>query len=543
MRTQLLLLAVVVLVGGAAVLLWAQEVEERTAAARAREVAATVALSPVVTSALPTGRVPGAAPDAARAAVQPWAEAVRRATGTGFVVVTGTDGTRLSHPDPAQIGRTYLGTTAPALRGGTFTETFTGTLGPSVRAVVPVRAGGSPDGPVVGLVAVGVTLDAIGRSFSRQLPLLLLAVALVLLLAGAGSAWTGRWVRRSTLGMEPAELTRLYEYSDAVLHALGEGLVVVDPRGRLQLVNDEARRLLAPALDGAAPGTPVEGLDLPPALREVLAGGRAAADEVHLTRTRVLVVDQAPALWEGRVLGTVATLRDHTELRELTRDLDETRDLAEALRSQAHESANRLHTVVTLVEMGRPEEAVRFATADLDLPQHLTDLLVAEVEEPAVAALLLGKSAQAAERGVELVVDASSSLLTSPVPVRDLLTVLGNLVDNAVEAALGAPAPRRVRVLVAHDPGAGECVVSVADSGPGLDPADLEQALQRGWSRKVERLDPDPVRGHGLGLALVGQVVRRSGGRIDAVPGTGPGGGRVEVRLPVPVGGEPGGGG
>ncbi|PPK93421.1 sensor histidine kinase regulating citrate/malate metabolism [Kineococcus xinjiangensis] len=527
LRAQLLVLAVLVLGGGAGVLWEARQAEERAAAARASGVAATVALAPAVTAALPLE----GAPPAARAAVQPYAEAVRRATGTDFVVVMGTDRTRLSHPDPAQIGRTFLGTTAPALRGEAFTETFTGTLGPSVRAVVPVRASTEADAPVVGMVAVGVTREAISRSFVRQLPALLAALALALLLAAAGSVSISRWVRRSTHGMEPAELTRLYEYSEAVLHALGEGLLVVDRQQRLQLVNDEARRLLAPALDDAGPGTAVEGLPLPPALRALLLEGSGASDEVLLSADRVLLVDQAPAVWEGRVLGSVTTLRDHTRLRELSRDLDETRDLAEALRSQAHESANRLHTVVAMVEMGRTEDAVRFATAELDVAQSLTDLLVSEVEEPAVAALLLGKSAQAAEWGVELRLDPATSLTTAPVPVRDLLTVLGNLVDNAVEAALAAPAPRWVRVLLAVE--GPECVVEVADSGSGIAAGDLEEALRRGWSRKAQRLRPDPVHGHGLGLALVGQVVRRHGGSVSALPAEPGAGSRVLVRLPV----------
>ncbi len=148
------------------------------------------------------------------------------------------------------------------------------------------------------------------------------------------------------------------------------------------------------------------------------------------------------------------TLRDHTELQALTRDLDAVRALAEALRSQAHESANRLHVVVTLVEQGQPDRAIEFATAELAAAQQLTDLVVADVADPAVAALLIGKSAQAAERGVELEVEPDTALAEGLLPARDLVTVVGNLVDNAVEAALEAPGPRWVRVRITA-PGAG----------------------------------------------------------------------------------------
>ncbi|WP_369055022.1 sensor histidine kinase [Kineococcus terrestris] len=339
--------------------------------------------------------------------------------------------------------------------------------------------------------------------------------------------------------MEPSELTRLWEVSDAVLHALREGLVVVDPAGRQQVVNDEARRLL--------PAGPGGGVRFPAPLQRLVDGagepsgpGEEPVDDVVVTDDRVLVVSRTAAVWEGRRVGTVLTLRDHTELQALTRDLRAVRGLAEALRSQAHEAANRLHVVVTLVERGRADDAVRFATRELAQAQQLTDLVVADVADPALAALLIGKSAQAAEVGVELEVEPGTALGEGVLPARDLVTVVGNLVDNAVEAALAAPAPRWARVLVTgppHVPGVLE--VRVTDSGPGFGPGGLEQALARGWSRKEQRLaggDGGGSAGHGLGLALVGQVVRRHGGTVrhEAPETVDDGGGAVVVALPVP---------
>jgi two-component system CitB family sensor kinase len=219
----------------------------------------------------------------------------------------------------------------------------------------------------------------------------------------------------------------------------------------------------------------------------------------------------------------VLTLRDHTELRALASELDSVRGLTEALRSQAHESANRLHTVLTLVELGRTDEAVRLATEELALAQQLTDQVVGAVAEPALAALLLGKSAQAGERGVDLVVEPDSRLDGGQLPVGDLLTVVGNLVDNALEAVAGTDPPRRVRVFVGasdHD-----VLIRVADSGPGLDAAQVADAFRRGWTTKRA--------GRGLGLALVGQVVARHGGRSD-VARSDDGGTVFTVRLPVP---------
>ncbi|WP_432510395.1 sensor histidine kinase [Kineococcus sp. SYSU DK001] len=510
-----LLVVGVVLVGATAALAWQVRVDtRRDAATEVTDVAAAVAQAPDVRDGL-------ADPASAdRAGIQEHVEGVRRATGVYFITVMDRDKVRWTHPDPRRVGQTFVGNADAALAGGEVVETYTGTLGPSVRAVLPVRG---PDGAVVGAVAAGVATRSVTQDLLARLPVLALALTLAFALSLLGSWALSRWVRRRTHGLEPADLTRLWEVNDAVLHSLREGLVVLDPAGRVQVANDEARRLLPTDGDGQ--------LDLGPALRRLLEAGEDVVDDVQVTDDRVLVVSRLDAHWEGRRVGTVVTLRDHTELQALTRDLDAVRALAEALRSQAHESANRLHVVVTLVEQGQPDRAVEFATAELVAAQQLTDLVVADVADPAVAALLIGKSAQAAERGVELEVEPDTALAEGLLPARDLVTVVGNLVDNAVEAALDAPGPRWVRVRITAP--AGRVEVRVTDSGEGLPAGWLDRAMERGWSRKEHRLSPGGA--HGLGLALVGQVVRRHGGtvRVEEPVTLDDGGGTIVVDLPV----------
>jgi len=163
-------------------------------------------------------------------------------------------------------------------------------------------------------------------------------------------------------------------------------------------------------------GASIRELRLPVSITQVLLDGSSAADELHLTQDRLLVVNQSTAQWEGHAYGTVATLRDHTELAALTGELDTTKALAESLRSQAHEAANRLHTMVVLVETGRSQDAVRYATTELELSQQFTDRVMAAVEEPVLIALLLGKAAQANERGVELIVTQDSRVPAGVLP-------------------------------------------------------------------------------------------------------------------------------
>ncbi|MEH3075452.1 MAG: sensor histidine kinase [Quadrisphaera sp.] len=519
----------VVLLVGVAVLDAVLDVrsDQRAAGERVLGIAEAIALSSVVVDAAERDAT---APGTATAALQPFAEAVRAETGISFITIMAPDGTRWTHPRPEEIGRTYLGSREQALAGEPYVETYTGTLGPSVRAVVPVfgaAAAGDPR-PVVALVAVGVTTAQLDQEFVRSLPVPLAALGALMLVALAGSALVSRRLRRQTHGMGSEEMERMYSSHEAVLHSVREGLVVVDPDGRVGVANDEGRRLLGLAEGAADPvGRPAADLPVAPSLRDLLVEGRPATDETHLTDERVLVVSQSRVEWAGRRHGTVMTLRDRTELEALTGELDSTRALSEALRSQAHEAANRLHTVVVLVETGHPERAVEYAVEQLELSQRLTDRVVESIDEPVVAALLLGKTAQAAERAVTVRVEPHSylpaGLASSPAAGRDLVTVLGNLVDNAVDAVATLDDDEEREVLVGLRPDGKDLLLRVSDSGPGLPDDLVDAAFTRGWTTKVSATSA----GRGLGLSLVDQVVRRRRGTVDVDGST------FEVRLPL----------
>ncbi|MFE1754321.1 ATP-binding protein [Streptomyces anandii] len=488
---------------------------EQSARRQATAVARSIADAPSVRSAIHTADP--------TAQLQPYALRVQKDTGVDFVTIMTPGGIRWTHPSEKQIGKPFLGNIYRAQHGETFTETYTGTLGASVRAVTPVWDGRR----IIGLVSAGIKVEAISHRVQDQVTALLGVAVGILALGGVATYVINARLRRHTHGMNADELSRMHDYHQAALHAVREGLLMLDARYRVALINDGGRELLGVGREEDVVGTSVADLGLPAPLTGALLASEPRVDEVHLTDSRVLVVNTSPVSG-GERRGTVVTLRDVTELQSLMGELDSERGFTQALRSQAHEAANRLHTVVSLIELGRAGEAVEFATAELELAQALTDQVVAAVSEPVLAALLLGKTAQANERGVELVVSEDSGLddglLPPALPSRDLVTILGNLIDNAVDAAQGR-VPARVTVTACAE--AGELVLRVADTGPGVDPAHAGLVFQRGFSTK-----PTGPGGRGLGLALARQAVHRHGGTLTVAQAA-EGGAAFEARLPL----------
>ncbi|WP_442903686.1 sensor histidine kinase [Gordonia sp. Z-3] len=488
----LALVAVIVAAGSVLAAVDARIDGDRAARQEVTAVAVSLADAPSTAAALNS--------DDPAAVLQPVAEQVRAATGVAFITIMAPDGTRYTHTDPRMIGGTYLGTRAEALRGDVFTETYTGTLGPSIRTIAPVR---DASANIVGLVAAGITQQSLSAGWRAQLPLIISIALSALMTAGVGLWLIRRRLLRQTGGLAPDELRVMYEHHDAVLHAMREGLVVTEG-GRLVLVNDEARRLLNLA-DG--PGGDLTAMSDRPAFLDGAVSPMVDVSYVQGGRTLVVSRSAVPG---GRG-SSVVTVRDRTELSEALGELDSMTRFAEALRSQAHETANRLHTIVAMIEMGRADEAAHLATSELQLSQRLVDEMTDAVGEPALAALLLGKTAQASERAISLALTEDSQLhddATQLLTVAEMITVVGNLIDNALDAV--DPDDPWVEVTVLGD--ASSLRVVVADSGPGMDPQLFRTARARGYSTKAG----GDAAGRGLGLALVAQVVARHGGSLTA---------------------------
>lgn len=462
---------------------------------RALAIAETTAAEPAVARNLVSTRPTPHGP------VQDEAERIRRATGALYVVVMDTRGTRWSHTNTAEIGRHVSTDPSVALSGRDIMQIDNGTLGRSARAKVPLR---DAAGRIVGAVSVGIAYDSVRERLLGTVPSLLLYAGAALAVGIVAALGVSRRLQRRTHGLAFADISALLDEREAMLHGIREGVVALDAGGRIRLLNDEAQRLL-----GLGPDATGRALDdvLPPGrTTDVLTGRTCGTDLLTVSGGRVLVANRMPT-GDG---GAVATLRDRTELELLGRELDSTHGLLDALRAQDHEHANRLHTLLGLLELGLHDEAVDFVNEVADGHRASAEQIAERVHDPLLSALLVGKSAIAAERGASLRISPDTLLPDQVVDPRDLVTVLGNLIDNALDVASFVEVE-----LIAEGTTA---VLRVSDNGPGCRPACASRSSPRAGPPRRPR-----ARGRGLGLALVRRLAQRYGGmaRVTARAGGG----------------------
>ena len=476
---------------------------------RALAVAHTLATDPAIAAA--------AADEDPQGILPARAERTRVASGALFVVITDRHGLRLAHPTPELLHELVSTDPSAVLNGHDTINVERGTLGLSARGKTPLR---EADGTIVGEVSVGFKVGDIRAYVWQQLGLAALAAGCALLLGIAGSALLSRRLKRLTLGLEPRELGELVQEREAVLRGISEGVLAVDAAGRVSVCNSEAARLLA--ID-ARPGAPVSGLGLPPGLHSILERGEAD-NVITVAGDRVLVVNYRAVRRDGRDLGGVLTLRDRTDLENITRELESVRTLSNALRASRHEFANRLHVLSGLLQNDHRDEALEYLHAVAG-GQVAAGGAADQLDDPYLQAFVAAKTAEAAERDVRLTLADTSWVGTRVSAPVEVTTVLGILVDNALEAARhGARRPAWVELALLSD--ADALHVSVADSGDGVGEGVREEIFTAGVSTRDEP-------GRGLGLALARQAARRLGGDVRLTAGRGDGHGAVfEASLP-----------
>ncbi|MGX1202752.1 sensor histidine kinase [Marinobacter sp. EN3] len=494
---------------------------------RALMVAKTVAATPAVIEGVRTRNIPALN------------QLARRLTETNealFIVIGDHRAIRLAHPDPTRIGYSMgdddgdYGQQA-LQHGQAYVARAKGSLGESMRGKAPVS---TPEtGKIIGIVSVGYSLEQVENTIRRYNFVLYGVVGLMLLFTVFSAIIIAGRFKRAIFGLEPEEIARLFQERDATLQSVREGIIAVNRDGIITTANRAAYETLELPENEPLAGKPI--LDILPesSLMSVLQTGQPDFDREVWLRGRQMVVNRLPVRQGEQIIGVVASFRRRDELDQVSRQLTRIQQYADTLRSQTHEYSNKLHTIAGLIQIGATEEALNLIGSEVSDHQALLHLLLEAVPDPIIAGCLLGKYNRAKEMGLRLEIDPGSQMADLPaeLPRDQLVSVLGNLIDNALEATVHK-AGNGGRVSLSMTDLGHELIFEVEDEGPGVPGPDRARIFERGFSTKGEK--------HGIGLHLVQQFLDRWGGSVTVENLSG-GGSRFTLYLPkTPIaGGHP----
>jgi sensor histidine kinase regulating citrate/malate metabolism len=448
------------------------------------------------------------------------AEEIRRITQTSFVVVFNMDTIRYSHPFPDRLGKPFVGGDEKrALAGETYVSQAKGTLGISQRAFAPIFDSGRRQ---LGVVSVGLLLTEV-RQRQQQAVFTLYVMAFVGILMGlAGAVILSRNIKKAIFGLEPYQIGALLEERNVIFSSIKEGVIAIDRKERIIFINESARLLLS--LPDLVEGSRVADIIPQTRLPDVVRTGEAVYDEEWISNGTILLVNRIPLRTRGEVIGAVATFRDMSEIRKLAEELIQVRQYTDALRREHHEHLNRLHVIAGLLQLKRYREAVRYIVSTVSRKQAMADFLRRRVRTPAVSGLLLSKLEQAQKAGIGMVIAPDSDLpVLAPYAAGAIITLLGNLIENAIESLMAAATPDgRIEVSLRAE---GDRVdLQVRDNGRGFPPDLRERIFEKGFTTKKT------PKNMGIGLYLVQSTVGQFRGTCEV---TLEGGVTFRVTLPL----------
>lgn len=442
--------------------------------------------------------------------IQPIAEYLRRQVGAEFIVIGNTESIRYSHPDPDKIGEKMVGgdNDQALIDGNVYVSEAFGSLGRSLRGKAPIYDG---DGRIIGVVSVGYMVEDIEEIiFGNVMDVMGLGL-LTLVIGILGSILLAKNIRKDTMGLEPREISRLYQDREALLSSIIEGVIAIDNEGRISELNSSAEKMLT--MDQSFLQKSID--DILPELRmkETLSTGHSWRNKEILIGGTVFIVNQKPIRAHGDMVGAVSTFREKTEVQEVLETLSEIHQYSESLRAQTHEYANKLYAISGLLQLEETDAAVQLIQEETAHHEKQTKHMLNHIEDKKVQAILLGKMGKASEAKVELTVDENSSLAQLPphVDISKVIHIVGNLIDNAIEE-VEKSGTKKVSFFIT-DIG-NDLVIEVQDSGRGIRAEHLDQVFVQGFSTKLEKAD------RGYGLAIVKQAVEDLNGwiEVDSAP-------------------------
>ncbi|MCL7748874.1 ATP-binding protein [Halalkalibacter alkaliphilus] len=443
------------------------------------------------------------------AVIQPLVSPIREATGAEFIVVGNRNEIRYAHPNPDQIGNKMVGedNDRALIHGESYVSKAVGSLGQSIRGKVPVI---SQEGEIIGVVSVGFLnedVQSIVKNYSRELWYVLLAIVGVGMI---GAVLIANYIKKLLFGLEPEEISHLLLQKETILQSTHEGIIAVNKEGTITMMNAAAKRLISSNRKETDQliGRPI--LEVLPnsELHKVLERGESQYNKELLLGNHIVLVNRVPIYYDNMLIGAVSTFRNKTEIEKLSKELTRVKQYADALRAQTHEFSNKMYTILGLIQLGKSEEAVDFIRRESNIQQKWIRFLFEKVPDPLVNAILLGKLNQANEQRVRLTIDPESRLThrLSDKKRDALVTVLGNLIENAIDAVKNNSESKRDVSIFFTDIGE-EIVFEIEDAGKGV-PSDFAlDIFKQGFSTKEGSH-------RGIGLALTKQVLTEIGGNI-----------------------------
>jgi len=452
--------------------------------------------------------------------VQSIVEDLRLATDASFISIGDAQGVRLAHPKPERIGKPMVGgdNDRALVDAESYISKATGSLGESIRGKTPVF---DDKGNVVGVVSVGYLTKTIDQTITRYQRTVIIATLALLLVSIALAIWIARRFRAAIFDLEPHEIASLFLERNATLESIREGVIAINSEGKITTFNKAALNTLR--LDESElAGQSLNDILPESRMPQLLNTGEAEYDRETVVNGRKLIINRLPIIQDGKLQGVVASFRPKDELTEVSQKLTRISQYAEALRSQAHEYANKLHTIAGLISLDAKQEALDLIGQETKEHQQLLNWLKDSVADPVVAGCILGKFNRANELGLTLSIDQDSQLNALPnhIESQQMVTLIGNLIDNAFDASIEQ---KSTEIRLSMTDFGSDIVIEVEDDGVGIPQALMDDLFLSGISSKGD--------GRGIGLSLIADIINALNGSITVEPGQ-PQGTRFTLYLP-----------
>ncbi|WP_199883884.1 DcuS/MalK family sensor histidine kinase [Anaerosinus massiliensis] len=445
--------------------------------------------------------------------IQTFSEKIREISDVHFIVVMDMNRIRKSHPDRSKIGTYYETDDADeAFAGKSQTSVAHGSLGESLRVFSPVY---TEEGNQIGVVLVGIMIDEVSNTVSQSRYSVLFGSICGLLIGMVGAFLLARHIKKMTFGLEPFVIAKMLEERNAILASVREGIFAVDRNSRITVINTEALRLFHKAgINDEAVGKDVEAFVPNTRMQNVLKTGVAELDQEQELEGVTLLTNRVPICVNGEIVGVVATFRDKTEMRKLAEKLVDLKIYAEALRAQTHEFMNKLHVIIGMLHMQSYDELKEYVMKISHQYQLEIGTVVKKIKDPIVAGFLLGKLSWAREAGIEMELSESCFLpdMADSELVNDLIVIMGNLIDNAVDA-VAKEEIKKIDISIVQI--CNELKLEVRDTGGGISQEAYENIYKNGFSTKGEN--------RGVGLYILKRSIKRLRGRISFISEVGKG--------------------